>query len=180
MVATKLMTAEELLGLPDDGFRYELIAGELHRLMPTGEEHGLTAMAFGWRLAQFVEVHKLGRVYAAETGFKLAVNPDTVRAPDVAFIRKEKLAEVQKGYLQIVPDLAVEVVSPSDVYTEVEDKVKDWLEFGVTVVVVVNPRQRTVKVHRSLTDVKVLTEKDVLELPDILLGWQLLIADIFA
>jgi Uma2 family endonuclease len=180
MVATKLMTAEELIALPKDGFRYELRAGELHKRMPAGEEHGLTSMAFGWRLAQFVGEHDLGRVYAAETGFKLAVNPDTVLAPDVAFVRKGKLTQVQKGFSNVVPDLAVEVVSPSDVYTEVEDKVKEWLEFGVTVVVVVNPRQRTVKVHRSLKDVVVLTEQDVLKLEDILPGWELDIKAIFA
>jgi Uma2 family endonuclease len=180
MVATKLMTAEELIALPKDGFRYELRAGELHKSMPAGEEHGLTSMAFGWRLAQFVQEHNLGRVYAAETGFKLAVNPDTVLAPDVAFVRKEKLVQVQKGYPNVVPDVVVEVVSPYDVYTEVEDKVKEWLEYGVTVMVVVNPRQHTVKVHRSLTDVVILTEQDVLKLEDILPGWQLEIKAIFA
>jgi Uma2 family endonuclease len=180
MVATKPMTAEELMALPKDGFRYELRAGDLYKHMPAGEEHGLTAMAFGWRLAQFVEANSLGRVYAAETGFKLAVNPDTVLAPDVAFVRKEKLTQVQKGYPNVVPDLAVEVVSPYDVYTEVEGKVKEWLEYGVTVVVLVNPRQRTVKVHRSITDVLVLTEQDALTLTDILPGWQLDVKALFA
>jgi Uma2 family endonuclease len=180
MVATKPMTAEELIVLPKDGFRYELKAGELYKTMPAGEEHGFTAMAFGWRLAQFVETNSLGRVYAAETGFKLATNPDTVLAPDVAFVRQEKLTQVQKGYPNIVPDLVVEVVSPYDVYTEVEDKVKEWLEYGVTVVVVVNPHQRTVKVHRSITDVLILTEQDVLRLEEILPGWHLDIKALFA
>jgi Uma2 family endonuclease len=180
MVATKPMTAEELIALPKDGFRYELKAGELYKTMPAGEEHGFTAMAFGRRLAQFVETNSLGRVYAAETGFKLATDPDTVLAPDVTFVRQEKLTQVQKGYPSVVPDLAVEVISPYDVYTEVEDKVKEWLEYGVTVVVVVNPRQRTVKVHRSITDVLILTEQDVLRLEEILPGWQLDIKALFA
>jgi Uma2 family endonuclease len=179
MVATKLMTAEELIALPKNGFRYELRAGELYKFMPAGEEHELTAMAFGWRLAQFLATQGLGRVYAAETGFKLATNPDTVLAPDVAFVRQEKLAQVQKGYPDVIPDLVVEVISPNDVYTEVEDKVKEWLEYGVTVVVVVNPRQRTVKVHRSLTDVVILTEQDVLKLEDVLPGWALEIKALF-
>jgi Uma2 family endonuclease len=181
MIATKLMTAEELIALPKDGFRYELIKGELRKKMPAGGEHGFLAMRVGWRLAQHVETHDLGRVYAAETGFKLEVNPDTVLAPDGAFISKRKLLDSEaKGFLEVAPDLVVEVISPNDVYTEVEEKVAAWLEYGVIIVVVVNPRQRTVKVHRSLTDVVILTRQDVLKLEDILPGWQLEIQAIFA
>lgn len=181
MVTTKLMTAEELIALPKDGFRYELVEGELRKKMPAGGEHGFLAMRIGWRLAQHVEMNDLGRVYAAETGFTLKRNPDTVRAPDVAFISKRKLSDVEtKGFLAVAPDLAVEVISPNDGYDEVEEKVTAWLEYGVTVVVVVNPRQRTVKVHRSLTDVVILTEQDVLKLEDIIPGWHLEIKAIFS
>src|SRR3954447_24700286 len=96
----QLMTADELLRMPDDGFRYELVKGELRKMCPAGNEHGRVAMKFGWRLAQYVEANDLGEVYAAETGFLISSEPDTVRAPDVSFVRKERIPEVgrTKGY----------------------------------------------------------------------------------
>jgi Uma2 family endonuclease len=114
------MSAEELLHLPDDGFRYELVRGELKKMPPAGHEHGDVAMRFGWRLAQHVELHDLGKVFAAETGFLLSTQPDTVRAPDVAFVRKERVEQVSKkgGYWPGAPDLVIEVISPGDSYSE--------------------------------------------------------------
>ena len=99
-------------------------------------------------LIQHVRANKLGRVYAAETGFRLALDPDTVRAPDVAFVRQERIEEVGKveGYWPGAPDLAVEVISPGDLYTEVEEKVFTWLEGGTRLVIVVDPRRRTAAV----------------------------------
>lgn len=95
MTATgKRMTAEELLHLPDDNMRHELIYGELTTLAPAGSEHGWIAMRFGSRLNSFVERHELGRVFAAESGFLLARQPDLVRAPDVAFVRRERVEAV--------------------------------------------------------------------------------------
>ena len=117
MATTKrqIMTAEELLHLPDDGLRYELVRGELRTMLPTGRPHGRIAVKVTWPLAQFVEAHGLGEVYAAETGFKLTENPDTVRAPDVSFVRHERLVSMDdEGYLCGAPDLTVEVLSPSD------------------------------------------------------------------
>ncbi len=176
-----LMTADELAGLPDDRQRHELVAGELRTMPPSGAEHGGIAMDVGASLAQHVRAHGLGRVFAAETGFLLATNPDTVRAPDVAFIRRERVGALGNvtGYWPGAPDLAVEVVSPNDLYTEVEEKVATWLAHGARMVIVVNPRQRTVAVHRSPTDVRHLTIGDTLDGGDVVPGWTLPVRQLF-
>jgi Uma2 family endonuclease len=132
-------------------------------------------------LFQHVEAHHLGTVYAAETGFQLTQDPDTVRAPDVAFVSRQRLEVVGEieGYWPGAPDLAVEVISPSDRYTDVEDKVVEWLEAGSRMVIVVNPRQRSVTVYHSRTDMIRLTEEDTLDGGDVVTGWQLPIREMF-
>jgi len=176
-----LTTADELLRLPSGKNRYELIRGELKTMAPAGSEHGNLAMDFGTLLNVHVRAYKLGKVYAAETGFKLTTNPDTVRAPDAAFISQARLDEVGpvKGYWPGAPDLAVEVVSPNDLYTEVNEKVAEWLRAGSGMVVVVNPRSQQVVVHLSPTEVKVLGIEDTLEGGDVVPGWQLPIRELF-
>jgi Uma2 family endonuclease len=181
-VIRQQVAADELLHIPDDGFRYELVRGELRRMNPAGNMHGRVAMSFAWRLAQYVEGNRLGVVYAAETGFKLATDPDTVRAPDVAFVRRvrvEAIGEVE-GFWPGAPDLAVEVVSPGDAFAEVEEKVFDWLDAGTKMVVVVNPRQRSATVYKSTTDITVLAEADVLDGGDVVPGFELALREIFA
>jgi Uma2 family endonuclease len=175
------MTAEDLLERPDDGFRYELVRGELKKMVPSGNQHGRIAVNCTVPLFQYVRAHKLGAVYAAETGFKLAADPDLVRAPDVAFVRQERLDEVGEveGYWPGAPDLVVEVVSPGDGYTEVEEKVFDWLEAGAGMVVVVNPRTRALTVYRSQGDIEVLKEGAVLDGGEVVPGWQVPVADLF-
>jgi Uma2 family endonuclease len=177
----QLMTAEDLLRMPDDGFRYELVKGELKKMAPAGHWHGRIAINMTTPLAQHVRAQNLGAVYAAETGFKLASDPDVVRAPDIAFIRRERVDEVGnvEGYWPGAPDLAVEVISPSDTYTEVQEKVFDWLEAGTRMVIVVMPRRRAVAVYRSLTDIVMLTEKDALDGGDVVPGWTLPVRDLF-
>lgn len=177
----RLVTAEELLRMPDDGFRYELVRGELRKMAPASHEHGMVGMRFGWRLAQYVETNNLGVVDGAETGFRIASDPDTVRAPDVSFIRRDRIEAVGKveGYWPGAPDLVVEVISPGDTYTEVEEKVFDWLEAGTRMVIVMNPRKRTVTVYRSLTDIVVLTENDTLDGGDVVPGWSVKVRDLF-
>jgi Uma2 family endonuclease len=146
------VTAEDLARLPEDGSRYELVRGELRKMPPAGEEHGGVAMRIGWRLGQYVEENGLGKVYAAETGFLLETDPDTVRAPDVAFVRLERLREFGSvtGFLPGAPELAVEVVSPGDTHSEVEEKSIGWLRAGCLLVLTLNPRNRTVTAYRSL------------------------------
>lgn len=178
----KLMTAEELLAMPDDGFRYELINGELKQMSPAGHEHGKIAMRLSRRLSNHVEENKLGAVYAAETGFKLKTNPDLVRAPDAAFVRAERVAAASQvmGYFPGAPDLAVEVVSPGDKVSEVEEKVETWLQFGAQLVWVVSPRLRTITVYRSRTEIAILTVEDTLDGADVVPGFRCAVADLFA
>ncbi|MDP9349630.1 MAG: Uma2 family endonuclease [Gemmatimonadota bacterium] len=176
------VTAEELLRIPEDGFRRELVRGELRVMTPAGHRHGRLAVNVTVPLAQHVRENGLGAVYAAETGFRIGSRPDTVRAPDVAFVRRERVDEIgeSEGFWPGAPDLAVEVVSPDDAYTVVEEKVFDWLSAGCRMVVVVNPRKRTATVYRSRSDIVVLTEEDVLDGGEVVPGWRLPVGQIFA
>jgi Uma2 family endonuclease len=177
----KLMTAEELLRLPDDGMRHELIQGELRTMAPAGDEHGWVTSNLHIPLGTYVKAHRLGRVYAAETGFRLERDPDTVRAPDVAFVRQERLeAGALPGYRPGAPDFAVEVLSPSDRPGEVAEKVAAWLAHGTRMVLVVHPRSRTVRVHRPDAPVRVLAESDTIDGEDVVPGWQLPVREVFA
>ena len=173
------MTAEELLEMPDDGFRYELIHGELKKMAPAGRFHGRSAAKLCWSLLDHVEKNGLGEVYAAETGFRLG--PDHVRAPDASFISNEKVAQIgdADGYLRCAPDLAIEVISPSDRYTEVAEKVAEWLDAGALAVVVGDRRRRTVSVHRSDSDVTIFTDTDTIEVDDVVPGWRMPVTEIF-
>jgi Uma2 family endonuclease len=181
-IVPQLITADELLRIPDDGFRYELVQGEVRRMSPAGFHHGRLIMNIATPLDRHVRTHKLGVVCAAETGFLLTTNPDTVRGADVAFIRQERIEQATEpeGYWPGAPDLAIEMVSPNDLYTEVDEKVTDWLEAGTRMVVIINPRKRTVTVYRSLLQIVVLREQDILDGGDVVPGWALAIADIFA
>jgi len=129
------LTAEDLFLLSGKG-RYELVKGEIREMTPSGLEHGLITS----RLHYLLYTEKAGHLIAAETGFKIFTEPDTVRAPDIAFIKKEKLdKKIVKGYSSVIPDLVVEVISPSDIYLDVEEKIADWISAGVPLVWVVNP-----------------------------------------
>lgn len=178
----QLMTADELLALPQGEFRYELVNGELKKMSPAGQKHGRITVRLTEPLAKHVREHQLGQVYAAETGFKLKSNPDTVRAADIAFIRKERLEALgeTESFWPGAPDLAVEVNSPSDTVLEVEKKVIEWLEFGSRLVWVVSSKLNTVTVYRSLRDIAVLTEADNLDGGDVIPGFQIAVAKIFS
>ena len=178
---TQPMTAEELLNMPDEGFRYELIRGELRKMVPAGHAHGEYALSIGASLRMYVKANGLGKAYAAETGFILGSTPDHVRAPDAAFVRRERAeaARGTPGFFPGAPDVAVEVISPADRYTEVEEKVADWLDAGTLAVIVVDPHRRIVKVHRSHTDVVALSEADIVSVDDAVPGWQMAVRDIF-
>jgi len=179
--AIQLLTAEDLLGMPHDGNRYELVRGELIKMPPAGNIHGKRTMRLGWRLAQHVEASDLGVVFAAETGFKLAIDPDTVRAPDIAFVTKARIEEIGEfeGFWPGAPDLAVEVISPGDSYSDVEEKVAEFLNAGAGAVWVLDPRRRTITVYKSSSDITILTERDVLDGGDIIPGFSCLVADVF-
>ncbi|UCC63442.1 MAG: Uma2 family endonuclease [Anaerolineae bacterium] len=140
-VVSAPMTAEELFWLPYDGHRYELIEGELKEMVPAGPRHGRIANAVAFLLTQHARQNDLGVVYAAETGFKLRKDPDTVWAADAAFVAVGRIPPQgePEGYWDIAPDLVVEVVSPSDSAPAVQSKVTDWLAAGCQLVWVVYP-----------------------------------------
>jgi Uma2 family endonuclease len=182
MSTTALFTADQLLHMPDDGYRYELIAGELRKMSPAGWKHGLIAgRLHGW-LARHVEERKLGAVFEGETGFLLARDPDTVRAPDIAFVRRDRFLaeEPAEAFWPGAPDLAVEVISPGDTIHEVDDKVRAWLDAGARMVWVVNPKWRSVTVYRSADRVTILTENDGLSGEDVVDGFRCILRDLFA
>lgn len=138
-------------------------------------------MNCGLLLGQFVKANSLGVVFGAETGFKLASNPDTVRAPDPGSVRRERIPEggIPRDFWPGAPDLAVEVISPCDRYTDVEEKVNDWLDAGTRMVMVVNPRTRIVTVYRSHTDVARLTESDFLSGDEVVPGFTCRASELF-
>ncbi len=175
---TQRTTAEDLLAMPDDGFRYELVRGELRKMSPAGQFHGEYASSIHISLGWHAKANGLGKVYSSDTGFRLAA--DLVRAPDVSFVRRERAEAVKDtpGFFPGAPDLAVEVISPSDRYVDVDEKVADYLDAGALAVIVVNPRRRTVSVHRPAGSV-VLTEADTLEMDDVVPGWRMAVREVF-
>ena len=179
--STALMTAEELLVLPDDGYRHELINGQLERMRPPGFPHGRITLRLMTPLAQFVWDHDLGEVYDY-SGFQLTVKPDTVLGPDAAFVSKERLGEAveDKGYWPGPPDIAVEVLSPSDRPSRVSKRISLWFDHGVKQLWIVNQKNRTVTVYRSPSDATTFSGSDYLEAQDLLPGFRLSLDRIFS
>ena len=179
MPAVIRMTAEELLHLNLPDKRTELVKGVLVVREPAGYRHGEVAMNLALALGNFVKAHSLGRVLAAETGFKLFSDPDTVRAPDVAFIRADRVPEPSPpGFPAIAPDLAVEVLSPGDRPGEALEKVGDWLNAGVRLVWVVDPVRRLARVYRSDGTETLLAAEDTLIGEDVLSGFSCPLAEV--
>lgn len=129
----------------------------------------------------FVRQHNLGRVTAAETGFVLARDPDTVRAPDAAFVTSERVTQQQRreGFFEGAPELAVEVVSPGDTAEEVQQKVQEYLQTGMRLVWIVYPRTRTIQAYHSLQNVHVFTVTEALDGGDVLPGFTVPVKDVF-
>ena len=175
-----LVTAEELLAMPDDGLRYELVNGQLHAMPLLGFEHGRVTAAIGGLLAAHVREHDLGGAVSARTGFLLSQDPDTVRAPDVAFVAKARAEAVGYAtkYWPGAPDLAVDVVSPSDTWSEVQEKALAWLAAGTVAVFVLDPRSRTAAVHRAAGTL-LFEAHDTLDLDDAVPGLRVSLTGIF-
>jgi Uma2 family endonuclease len=180
--ATQLLTADDLWNMPDHGGHRELVKGELVEMAPAGSEHGSVGMNLAATLTVFVRSRGLGVVMAAETGFIISRNPDTVRAPDIAFIMKQNIpaSGVPVNYWPGAPDLAVEVISPWDKNYEVDEKVEDFLAAGTMLIWVVNPRRRRVTVYRPGVPEQILTEADTLDGLDVVPGFRCPVKDIFA
>jgi Uma2 family endonuclease len=174
-----LMTAEELFKISDDGYRYELNKGRLKKMAPAGIKHGVIAIRLGTLLQLFVAQHNLGIVCAAETGFYLEKEPDTVKAADVSFYAWESIPnDIPEGYGDLPPDLAVEVMSPNDSLIETEKKALAYLEKGSKMVWVIYPKEQTVTIYRK-GNKKTLKSTDVLDGEDVIPEFSVNIAEIF-
>lgn len=179
-IAPNFATEEELWELSQDGYRYELIDGELKTMPPTGAEHGGFTSDISTEVGYFVRRNNLGRCFGAETGFRIAENPVTILAPDFAFVRAARLPEVlPKGFVPVVPDLVLEVRSPGDTAREVADKITRWLGAGTQIVWELNPRTRKLTVFRADSPALELGEGDVLTAEPLLPGWSLALSTIF-
>lgn len=180
--AARLTTADELFRMPEDGYRYDLVEGELRKMTPAGAEHGFLSSTIDWLLRDYVKRNDLGAVFGAETGFRIARNPDTVLAPDCSFVRKERIAAIgiPKEFYPEAPALVVEIVSPSDSAEEVDDKMQRWLLAGVEMGWVVFPRRRTVTVYRGLDDIEVLSSDGILDGISVLPGFRYRVGDLFS
>jgi len=151
MPVKQLLSADQFLHLPDppDGAKQELVRGEIVTVPPTGGLHGATYLKVGRRIGNFVDDHNLGTVVSNDAGFLTQRNPDTVRGPDLAFWKKERLPEIPVGYIPIPPDLAIEVLSPSNTSRKIREKLEEYFACGVAMVWVVAPEDRTVTIYRS-------------------------------
>ena len=167
---TKLITADELLLMPDDGYRYELLRGVLIKRMPAGDRHGDAAAWTAVEFGTYVRTNDYGSV-RAEIGYKLESDPDTVRAPDVSWISPVNTREPIPGYRDGAPDLAVEVKSPNDSRPEMFAKAQMWIGYGTRIVLVLDPEPVTVTVYRPNSEPVALGDDDVLDLGDLLPGF---------
>lgn len=181
MTTTKLLTAEDLYQFEGDSNRYDLIRGELIQMSPAGGEHGELASTINGFLWVHVRERRLGKTYGAETGFILARDPDVVLAPDAAFIHAGRISTEmdQTRFLEIAPDLVVEIISPSDLARDVQTKVRTYLAHGVRLVWVVEPRQQYVTVYTADGSARFITYEEDLDGGDVLPDFLVPLSEIF-
>ena len=182
MTRMRLLTADDLLAMGSDD-RYELVKGVLVPMSPPpAPEHGEIASTIDFLVGSFVRPRRLGRTFAAETGFRLHRNPDTVRAADFAFVARGRITRDMdlSHYIDLAPDLVAEVVSPSDSEAEVLAKVREYLDAGVRLIWLVYPQSKTVVVYRAGGEPILLHERDDLSGEDVLPGFSCSVLDLFA
>lgn len=183
MSTTSLVTAEELLALPTGmGKRYELVTGEIREISPSGWRHGLIAAKLQSILGTYIRAHDLGICFGAETGFLITRDPDTVRAPDFGFVAKRNIPKEipSESFWPRPPDLAVEVLSPSDKTGDVDEKIQAWLAAGCAAVWVIDPQLHAVAIHRSRTDIQIKTAGQTLEGGTVVPGFSCRIEELFS
>jgi Uma2 family endonuclease len=178
--SSRLVTGDDLARMPEDGFRYELVRGRLVRMTPASPRHGRITMALAARLWHHVTTRGLGEVWT-EVGFRLASDPDTVRAPDVSFVSTNRLPLPDaRGFYRGAPDLAIEVLSPGETPADVHEKVRHYLGAGTLLIVVLDPEGRRATVHRPHADPLSLTSADTLELEPVVPGFRVRLEELFA
>ena len=178
---TRLITADELLRLDSAGIRGELIRGVFYRVRPSEVRHGIVSVNICYLLGTFIRPKRLGHLVAARTGVQLEWNPDTVREVDCAYISYAKWprGKHNPGYIQVPPDIVVEVASRADYPPSLNDKARMWLNYGVPLVWVVNPGPRTVEIHQPGSQVVILGEDDTLDGGSVLPGFSCSVRDVF-
>jgi Uma2 family endonuclease len=175
-----LITGKELAEMEDIG-PCELVEGRIIKMSPVKMPHGKYEMRFARYLGNYVEEHNLGEVNGGEVGIYTRRDPDTVRGADLLFISHARVAKATPGgFLDVAPELVVEIMSPSDRWGTVQKKLREYFEIGVMVVLVIEPEEQVVSVYRSPTEIRELSIHDALTLEDILPGFRLPLADLFA
>ena len=176
----RLLTAEEFARIPNDDYHYELVEGRVVRVSPPGSRHAVLATRIASLLHHHVTTHRLGAVMTSG-GVKLAANPDTVREPDIAFVRQEQIPEtgVPDGFWPGAPDLAVEIKSPGDRTSEISAKIDDYLARGVRLVWVVDPKKKTVTIHAPRSALVTLGVEDILDAGDVVPGFSCPVRPVF-
>lgn len=179
-IAAKLVTAEEFYALPNHGGRAELIEGQIHPMSPANYNHGYIEHNLSGEIYIYAKQNRNGQGFGAETGFLIARDPDTVLAPDCAFVRRERIKEVERrrGFCGAHPDLAVEVISPSETKREVADKARRWLQAGVSVVWVIDPETRQATVYEG-SAIRIIGENDHLTAENLMPGFSVRLGDLF-
>jgi Uma2 family endonuclease len=180
----RFMTEDELLRMPDDGNRYELIEGELRQMPLTGYEHGRTTGNLHHLIGRHVRLNKLGDVLAAGTGFVVARTRDgrpTIIAPDIAFVARGRVPADSNTFkfIELTPDLIVETLSPTDRMVDVEEKIALWLRAGVRLAIVLDPASKSVTLHRPRKEITKLIGDAQLNLDDVIQGFSGKVSDIF-
>ncbi len=185
MGSTTLHTVDDLLRVPDPDLPHELRRGVLQLVTPASSVHGVVSARILVALGRHVYTHDLGALFTAEAGFWLERDPDTLLCPDVAFVAKERLPAVplEPRFLELAPDLAVEVLSPTDRPADVRAKVAVYVRLGVREVWVVDPARRTLRIHSRVgrrTSEVLLSEDDLLDGGAVVPGFRCRIAELFA
>lgn len=179
LTESKLITGEELAALGHLG-RCELVEGRIVPMAPTGDEHGGIEVKIGGRLDIFATTHNLGKVRVGEVGIYTRRNPDTVRGADALFISNERYAQRKsQSFLDVAPELVVEILSPNDLWSEVTQKLREYFAIGVRLIWVIDPQVRIIYAYRSMTDVREFTEKDELPGDELLPGFLVKVAELF-
>jgi Uma2 family endonuclease len=179
--ADKLMTVEEFAALPSNDLQQELVRGKVVEMNLPKPKHGFICLAIGALLREFVKPRKLGRVFTNDSGVITERDPDSMRGPDVGYYSFARVpaGKVSDGNFQVTPELAIEVVSPDDAWARILEKVAEYLDAGVTVVAIADPRNETVQIHRADQPVQHLERDDQLTFPDVLPGFSCQVSQCF-